>query len=155
MIKLGFLKIGHVVRAYNSSCFNVYGTSPLSPEQNFFLMSLIDSFPAEWCAFAKSFAGSSLIEEIPNDPKIGLGNGNSVPILDISSKQIYEIFLGNKQIPPTAQRKLTDKYPDINVEWDKIYFYLSVQLWIRRLGSFSIKSWIVLSIQTKNFIDLA
>ena len=46
---------------------------------------------------------------------------NSVPILDISSKQIYEIFLGKKKIPPTAQRKLTDKYPDINVEWDKVY----------------------------------
>ena len=25
------------------------------------------------------------------------------------------------QIPPTAKRKLTDKYPDINVEWDKVY----------------------------------
>ena len=121
MKKLGFLKIGDVVRANNSSCFNVYGTSMLSPEQNFFLMSLIDSFPAEWRAFAKSFTESSLIEEIPNNPKIRLGNGNSVPILDVSSKQIYEIFLRKKQIPPTARRKLTDKYPDINVEWDKVY----------------------------------
>ena len=84
-------------------------------------MSLIDSFPAEWRASAKSFTDSSLIEEIPNDPKLRLGNGNSVPILDISSKQTYEIFLRKKQIPPTAKRKLTDKYPDINVEWDKVY----------------------------------
>ena len=68
MIKLGFLKIGHVVRAKSSSCFNVYGTSPLSPEQNFFLISLIDSFPAEWRAFAISFTDLLLIEEIPNDP---------------------------------------------------------------------------------------
>ena len=83
-------------------------------------MSLIDSFPAEWRAFAKSYTGASLIEEIPNDPKIELGNGNSVPIIDIS-KQIYEIVLGKKQIPPTAKRKLTDKYPDVNVEWDKVY----------------------------------
>ena len=58
---------------------------------------------------------------IPNDPKIRLGNGNLVPILDISSKQIYGIFLRKKQISPTAKRKLTDKYPDINVEWDKVY----------------------------------
>ena len=112
MIKLGFLKIGDVVRANNSSRFNVHGTSLLSPEQNFFLMSLIDSFPAEWRAFAKSYTDASLIEEIPNDPQIGLGNGNSVPILDISSKQIYGIFLENKQIPPTAKRKLIDKYPE-------------------------------------------
>ena len=116
MIKLGFLKIGDIVQANNSSSFNVYDTLLLSPEQNFFFMSLIDSFPAEWRALAKSFTDSSLIEEIPNDPKIVLGNGNSIPILDISSKQIYDIFLRKKQIPPTAKRKLTDKYPDINVE---------------------------------------
>ena len=94
-------------------------------------MCLIDSFPAEWRAFAKSFTDSSLIKEIPNDPKIGLGNGNSVSILEISSKQIYEIFLGKKQIPPTAKKKKrnkktngkrpTDKYPDIIVEWNKVY----------------------------------
>ena len=72
-------------------------------------------------AFALSFTDSSLIEEIPNDPKIGLGNGNSIPILEISFKQVYEIFLRKKQIPPTAKRKLTDKYPDINVELDKVY----------------------------------
>ena len=40
MIKLGFLKIGDVVLANNSSRFNLYDTSLLSPEQNFFLMSL-------------------------------------------------------------------------------------------------------------------
>ena len=108
--------------ALTSSRFNMYDTSLLSPEQNFFLMSLIDSFPVEWRAFAKSFTDSSLIEEIPNDPKIELGNGNPIPILDISSEQIYEIFFKKKQIPPTAKRKLTDKYPDINVEWDKVYY---------------------------------
>jgi len=122
MIKLGFLEIDDIVMwAKNSSCFNVYSASVLSPEKNFFLMSLSDSFPAECRAFAKSFTDPSLIEEIPNDPKIRLGNRNLVPILDISSKQIYEIFLGKKQIPPTAKRKLTDKYPDTNVEWDKVH----------------------------------
>ena len=139
----------------NSSRFNMYDTSLLSPEQKFFLMSLVDSFPVEWRAFAKSFTDASLIEKIPNEPKIGSGNGNSIPILDISSKQIYEIFLRKKQIPPTAKRKLTDKYPDTNVEWDKFILYLSVQLWNRRLGSFNTKSCIALSLQTKNFIDLA
>jgi len=52
MIKLGLLKIGDVVLANNSSRFNVYGASLLSPEQNFYLMSLIDSFPAEWRVFS-------------------------------------------------------------------------------------------------------
>ena len=140
MFKLGFLKIGDVVQANNSSRFNVYDTSLLSPQQNFFLKSLIDSFPAEWRPFAKSFTDWSLIEEIPNDPKIGLGNGNSIPLLDSSSKQIYEIFLRKKQILPTAKRKLTDKYPDVNLEWIKFTLYLSIQLWNRRLESFNTKS---------------
>jgi len=43
MIKLGFLKIGDVMRANNSSRFNVYHASLFSPEQYFFLMSLIIS----------------------------------------------------------------------------------------------------------------
>ena len=28
---------------------------------------------------------------------------------------------GKGTIPPTAKRKLTDKYPDVNMEWDKVY----------------------------------
>ena len=77
-IKIGFLKIGDVdgVRKKALLVFiNVYRASLLSPEQNFFLlMSLIDSFPAKY--------RTSLIEEIPNDPKIRLGSRNSVQILD-------------------------------------------------------------------------
>ena len=36
-----------------------------------------------------------------------MGSGNLVPILDSSSKQIYDIFPGKKQNPP---------YPDANLE---------------------------------------
>ena len=68
--------------AKKSSHVNVYSTSPPSLEQNFFLISHIDSFPAESRAFATSLTDSSLIEEIPNDPKIRLGSRNSVQILD-------------------------------------------------------------------------
>ena len=45
-------------------------------------------------------------------------------------------FVNQKQISPTAKRKLTGKYPDINVEWDKVYSLL----WNRKLGSFNTKS---------------
>ena len=50
------------------------------------LMSLIDSFPTKYLALAKSFTNPSPIEEIHNDLKIRLGNGNSIPILETSSK---------------------------------------------------------------------
>ena len=84
MIKLGFLEINDVVAwAKNAANFNF---PLLSAEQNFILMSLIDSFPTEYRALAKSFTDPSPIEEIQNDHKIRLGNRNSIPILETSSK---------------------------------------------------------------------
>jgi hypothetical protein len=60
------------------------------------------------------------LKRFQTNPKLDWETGTQL-ILDISSKQIYEIFLGKKQIPPTAKRKLPDKYPDINVERDTVY----------------------------------
>jgi len=127
VIKLGFLNIGDVVRANNSSHFNGWGTSLLSSEQNFHLMSLIDSYPVEWRAFAKSFTEATFIEEIPNDPKIGLGQTatqfqSSTSPLNKSMEFFFVVFFfGKKQIPPLFKRKmLTDKCSDLNVEWDKV-----------------------------------
>jgi len=50
---------------------------------------------------------------------------NLVPILDASSKQIYQLVLRKKQkkkqIPPTAKQKLTNKYPNTAINWQKVY----------------------------------
>ena len=48
-------------------------------------------------------------------------NGDLVPILDISPKQIYQLVVQQKQIPPTAKQKLTNKYADIVIRWEKVY----------------------------------
>lgn len=45
-------------------------------------------------------------------------SGDVVPILDISPKQIYQIFLQQNQIVPTAKQKLTDKYSNIENDWE-------------------------------------
>ena len=50
-----------------------------------------------------------------------MGNGNVAPILDVSSKQIYQIFVGLRQISPSAKQKLTDKYSNTITEWEKVY----------------------------------
>ena len=52
---------------------------------------------------------------------IKLPSGNVVPILDISPKQIYQIFLQQKQIGPTAKQKLSNKYSNIDIDWKKVY----------------------------------
>ena len=48
-------------------------------------------------------------------------SGNVVPILDISPKQVYQIFLQQKQIAPTAKQKLSNKYSNIDIDWEKAY----------------------------------
>ena len=55
-----------------------------------------------------------------------MDSGNLVPTLDSSSKQIYDIFLVKKQIPPTAKGMLTDKYPNANLEWISGLTYIEV-----------------------------
>ena len=52
---------------------------------------------------------------------IKLPSGNVVPILEISPKQIYQIFLQRKQIAPTANQKLSNKYSNIDIDWKKVY----------------------------------
>ena len=61
------------------------------------------------------------IRLIPDTPYIKLNCG-SLPISDVTSKQIYDSVLCKKQIPPTAQQKITDKYSDTVINWKKVYF---------------------------------
>ncbi|KAL9979105.1 hypothetical protein ACROYT_G016715 [Oculina patagonica] len=93
----------------------------VSPEQRFFLMSIVNSISTEWRALAKASGDESLVVPLPNSPTIKLENDNSVPILDVSSKQVYQSFIEKKQIPPSAKMKLADKYPDTIVDWEKVY----------------------------------
>ena len=50
-----------------------------------------------------------------------MASGNVVPIFDISPKQFYQIFLQQKQIAPTAKLKLSNKYSNIDIDWEKVY----------------------------------
>ena len=60
------------------------------------------------------------IRPIPHTPYIKLNCG-SFPISDVTSKQMYNSVLCKKQIPPTAQQKITDKYSDTVINWKKVY----------------------------------
>ena len=60
-------------------------------------------------------------DPIPSIPTIKMASGSVVPILDIFPKQIYQIFLQQKQIAPTAKQKLTNKYSNIEIDWEKVY----------------------------------
>ena len=53
-------------------------------------------------------------------------NWNGQRKLGSNSRQLFQTnlwhFLAKKQISPSAKGILTDKYPDANLEWDKVYY---------------------------------
>ena len=65
-------------------------------------MSIINSIPTEWRSLITVSTDVTVADPIPSIPTIKMARGNVVPILDISPKQIYQIFLQQKQIAPTA-----------------------------------------------------
>ena len=119
IVNLGVVKIKDLISANNS--FSCDFSSLTNPEQRFFLMSIINSIPAEWRSLIKASTNVTSANPIPITPTIKLPSGNVVPILDISPKQIYQIFLQQKQIAPTAKQKLSNKYSNIDIDWEKVY----------------------------------
>ena len=88
IINLGFVKIGDLISKKNSFSYGI--NSLVNPEQRFFLMSIINSIPAEWHSVVKASTDHdvSVIDAFPNTPTIRMEGDNLVPILDASSKQI-------------------------------------------------------------------
>jgi len=82
---------------------------------------IINSIPAEWRSVVKGSTDLLVIDPLPNTPTISMESDNLVPIIDASSKQIYQLFLRKKQIPPAAKQKLTNKYPNTAINWQKVY----------------------------------
>ena len=71
----------------------------------------------------RSSLSKNEIRPIPDTPYIKLNCG-SLPISDVTSKQIHDSVLCKTPIPPTAQQKITDKYSDTVINWKKVYSLL-------------------------------
>ena len=119
IVNLGFVKIKDLISA--NSSFSCDFSSLTNPEQTFFLRSIINSIPVEWRSLIKASTNVISANPILITPTIKMPSGNVVPILDISPKQIYQIFLQQKQIAPTAKQKLSNKYSNIDIDWEKVY----------------------------------
>ena len=113
------MKITDLISANNS--FSCDFSSLTNPEQRFFLVSIINLIPAEWRSLIKASTNVISTNPIPITPTIELPSGNVVPILNTSPKQIYQFFLQQKQIVPTAKQKLSSKYSNIDIDWVKAY----------------------------------
>ena len=63
-----------------------------------------------------------------------MGNFDEVALSEVSSKKLYEAFRNKKQVPPTAQTKLKEKFPHFSVDWEEIYslpFTVTIETKIR------------------------
>ena len=83
-------------------------------------MSIIDSIPAHWRTIIKEASSTPIISPVPDAPTI-LIDENPLTIFDVSSKQIYRLFQAKKQVLPTGQKKLSNKYPHSLIEWEKVF----------------------------------
>ena len=83
-------------------------------------MGIINSMPASWRLTIKGATTALVTDPLPNSPAILISN-NLVPILYVSSKQIYRLFLEKKQTTPTAKVKLAAKYSNIDIDWKSVY----------------------------------
>ena len=119
LVNLGIVKVGDLITD-NNLFLHEDPHVPISLEQRFFIMGVVHSLPSDWKTIIRSSVCTNEIKPIPCTPYIKLNCG-SVPISDVTSKQIYDSFLRKKQTPPTAQQKLTDKYSETSINWEKVY----------------------------------
>ena len=119
LVNLGIVKVGDLITD-NNLFLHEDPYVPISPEQRFFIMGVVHSLPSDWKTIIRSSVCTNAIKPIPCTPYIKLNCG-SVPISDVTSKQIYDSFLRKKPTPPTAQQKLTDKYSETSINWEKVY----------------------------------
>ena len=65
---------------------------------------------------------------------IRMGNSDEVALSGVPSKNLYEAFRNKKQVPPTAQTKLKEKFSHFLMDWKEIYslpFTVTIETKIR------------------------
>ena len=121
-------------------------------------MGVVHALPSDWKTIIRSSLCKNEVRPIPDTPYIKLNCG-SLPISDVTSKQIYHSVLWKKQIPPTAQQKITDKYSDAVINWKKIYslpFRTTLDPKLREFQyNFNTKFLTTLSLEMINYFALA
>ena len=91
---LGIVKVGDLITD-NNLFSHEDSYVPISPEQRFFIMGVVHSLPSDWKTIVRPSVCINEIKPIPCTPYIKLNCG-SVPISDVTSKQIYDSFFAQK-----------------------------------------------------------
>ena len=104
----------------------------LTPIEHFKLMSIVDAIPHEWRQIIRQ-STQHLPPHIDDTIYLRLDN-SEVALSKVSSKWLYNAFKSKKQVPPTAQKKFKEKFPQFPFDWKKIYslpFTVTIETKIR------------------------
>ena len=82
-------------------------------------MSIVDAIPCEWRQIIKQ-STIRLPSNIGDSIQLKIEN-SEVALTNVSSKLLYRGFKSKKQVPPTAQKKIKEKFPQFPFDWKKIY----------------------------------
>ena len=94
----------------------------LSPTQYFKLVGVVDAIPIAWRLIIKqSQTSQHLHSSFLGDKKYIELDETEIDLSKVTSKLLYNKFKTKKQTPPSAQSKMKNKYPQLVVEWKKIY----------------------------------
>ena len=120
LLNQGFVKIGNLLSNRGTFLENSrFQGTRLSPVDYFKLMGIFNAIPSDWRAILKQNHGQ---HPTPLNDFIELNiDGTYVNLLKLTSKMIYKRFKIKKQTPPSAQEKLTSKYPELSTDWKQIY----------------------------------
>ena len=91
----------------------------LSPIHYYKLMGIINAIRNEWRLIIKQRQQHIYS---PSNETIQINiDGINVDLLKITSKMIYNELKRKKQTMPSTQIKPNQKFPELSVEWEKIY----------------------------------
>ena len=105
----------------------------LSPVEHFKLMSIVNAIPRQWKLIIRQ-STQHITSYISDMIYLKMGNFDEVALSEVSSKKLYEAFRNKKQVPPTAQTRLKEKFPHFSVDWKEIYslpFTVTIETKIR------------------------
>ena len=97
-------------------------TANLSLTQYFKLIGVVDAIPIAWRLIIKQSQTSQHFSSSLLGDKIYIElDETEIDLSKVPSKLLYNKFKTKKQTPPSAQSKMKNKYPQLVVEWKKIF----------------------------------
>ena len=99
------------------------------------LIGVVDAIPIAWRLIIKQSQTDQLFYSSFLGDKIYIElDETEIELSKVTSKLLYNKFKTKKQTPPSAQNKMKNKYPQLVVDWKKIYslpFTVTVETKIR------------------------